>query len=69
MDRVLLGVRGMDTEESKTKVTTRLQGLEGVSKVEATNDQQLFVEYDPGVLTVMDLIRTLRSLGFLAGIE
>ncbi|GGR48998.1 hypothetical protein GCM10008959_07730 [Deinococcus seoulensis] len=63
--RVLLGVRGM-TRDAGTSVAAALTALPGVSR--ATPDEgQIEVHYDPSQLTVMDLVRTVRSQGFLAG--
>lgn len=69
MTRVLLGVRGMDTDEARKRVREALTGVEGVASVEVGRDEQAAVSYDPTVVTVMDLIRALRNLGFLAGME
>lgn len=65
--RVMLGVRGMDTDGARAKVTAALQALAGVRTVEPGGGQQLLVRYDPSELTVMDMIRAVRKLGFLAG--
>ncbi|MFC4427480.1 heavy-metal-associated domain-containing protein [Deinococcus navajonensis] len=63
--RVLLGVRGMNREAGE-KVAAVLLALPGVSK--ATPDEgQIEVHYDPSHHTVMDLVRTVRTQGFLAG--
>lgn len=67
--RVLLGVRGMDTAASRDRVEGALRSVRGVLAVEASSDLQVAVEYDAGEVTVMDLIRALRRLGFLAGME
>ncbi len=67
MNRVLLGVRGLETPEQTKKVVRALQALEGVAKVEPSQPGQILVEYDPHQLTVMDLIRAIREEGFLAG--
>jgi copper chaperone len=67
--RVLLGVRGMDTAASRARVEEALRSVRGVLAVEASSDLQVAVEYDAGEVTVMDLIRALRRLGFLAGME
>ena len=69
VQRVLLGVRGMDTQDAASFVTETLLSLGGVLNVEAGTDSQAVVEYDAAELTVMDLIRRLRSIGFLAGME
>lgn len=69
MTRVLLGVRGMDTDGAKRKVRRTLLAVEGVTSVEVGADEQAEVSYDPTVVTVMDLIRALRHIGFLAGME
>ena len=67
MNRVLLGVRGLETPEQTEKVLRALRSLEGVIKVEPGQPGQILVEYDPHRLTVMDLIRAIREEGFLAG--
>lgn len=67
--RVLLGVRGMDTRDAADLVAETLRELSGVTMVEAGTDGQAVVEYDYVELTVMDLIRALRRRGFLAGME
>ncbi|MEJ2668263.1 MAG: heavy-metal-associated domain-containing protein [Deinococcales bacterium] len=67
--RVLLGVRGMDTDASRGRVEQALQEVPGVLRAEASSDLQVAVEYDSAEVTVMDLIRALRRIGFLAGME
>lgn len=67
--RVLLGVRGMDTADAAAVVTETLEAVPGVKSVEAGTDWQAVVVYDASELTVMDLIRALRRRGFLAGME
>ncbi|MBS3933844.1 MAG: heavy-metal-associated domain-containing protein [Truepera sp.] len=69
MTRVLLGVRGMDHEAAVQKVTRALLAVPGVARVSATADEQASVEYDATEVTVMELIRALRRIGFLAGME
>lgn len=69
MARVLLGVHGMDTEAAAERVKRTLREVRGVSSVEARIDGQAAVEYDDAEVTVMDLIRSLRQIGFLAGME
>ena len=63
--RVLLGVRGMN-KEAGLKVAAALQAMQGVSKA-IPDDGQIEVPYDPSYHTVMDLVRTVRMQGFLAG--
>ena len=63
--RVLLGVRGMN-KEAGVKVAAVLLALPGVSKA-TPDDGQIEVHYDPSFHTVMDLVRTVRMQGFLAG--
>lgn len=67
MNRVLLGVRGMEKPEQVAKVSSAIKRLEGVQSVQPVDVGQLEVEYDPQQLTVMDLIRVVREQGFLAG--
>ena len=69
MTRVILGVRGMDTPEAAAKVQATLLALDGVEQVNAGVDQQASVVYDASSATVMDFIRALRKIGFLAGME
>lgn len=69
MTRVLLGVRGMDTPAAAERVRRTLALVTGVASVEANADGQAAVEYDDSETTVMDLIRSLRRIGFLAGME
>lgn len=64
---MLIGIRGEPTLEGMERILKALKGLEGVAQVQATGPAQLLVEYDPQALTVMDLIRTIREEGFLAG--
>ena len=63
--RVLLGVRGMN-KEAGIKVAAALSALPGVSKA-TPDDGQIEVHYDPSYHTVMDLVRAVRTQGFLAG--
>ena len=69
MTRVILGVRGMDTDSARAKVKATLEGLVGIDSVEVVQDGQATVSYDPSEVTIMDLIRALRGIGFLAGME
>lgn len=67
MNRVLIGIRGEPTPEGMDRILKALRALEGVEEAQATGSAQLQVTYDPQSLTVMDLIRTIREEGFLAG--
>jgi copper chaperone len=67
MSRVLIGIRGEPTPEGMDRILKALRALEGVEEAQATGPAQLQVTYDPQSLTVMDLIRTIREEGFLAG--
>jgi hypothetical protein len=67
LDRAVLAVRGLDTDAARAKVVATLRGVAGVASAEAQGDDQVLVTYDGGEVTVMDLIRALRKLGFLAG--
>ena len=67
MNRVLIGIRGGPTPEGMERILKALKRLEGVAEVQATGPAQVLVAYDPQSLTVMDLIRTIREEGFLAG--
>ncbi|HEV6953052.1 MAG TPA: hypothetical protein VKY86_07340 [Promicromonospora sp.] len=46
-----------------------LAGVRGVRDVQPADEARMVVEYDPSEATVMDLIRALRRIGFLAGME
>lgn len=53
-------------KEAGSRVASALLALPGVSR--ATPDTgQIEVHYDPSYHTVMDLVRQVRSQGFLAG--
>ena len=67
--RALMRVRGMDTEDARQTVVATLADVRGVAQVLASDAEQVSVEYDPSEATVMDLIRALRRIGFLAGME
>ncbi len=67
MNRVLLGVRGLTTEEAAAKVMASLQAVSGVAEVNNPHTGQIEVSFDPTLATVMDLLRAVRSVGYLAG--
>ncbi|MFO7545064.1 MAG: hypothetical protein R6W77_06175 [Trueperaceae bacterium] len=67
--RALVGVRGMDTDEARRRVVEALAGVRGVRDVQPADEARMVVDYDPSEATVMDLIRALRRIGFLAGME
>jgi copper chaperone len=66
MNRVLLGVRGLEDAASIEKVLEVLRKIKGVEQVTNPHPGQVEVVYDSS-LTVMDFIRAIRSVGFLAG--
>jgi copper chaperone len=67
LDRALLAVRGLDTDAARSKVLAALRAVRGVVEANPVGDAQFLVRYDGGEVTVMDLIRALRRLGFVAG--
>ncbi len=67
--RALMRVRGMENEASRTRVMETLMDVRGVMRVAPGDSGRVNVEYDPSETTVMDLIRALRRIGFLAGME
>ncbi|HLV12707.1 MAG TPA: hypothetical protein VKY42_09685 [Trueperaceae bacterium] len=67
--RAVVGVRGMETPESRQRVRLALAAVAGVKDVQAGDGAKMVVDYDPTEATVMDLIRALRRIGFLAGME
>jgi len=63
--RILIGVRGMNKEAGE-RIALVLTSMDGITQ--ATPDEgQIEVHYDPSRLTVMDILRAVRSQGFLAG--
>ncbi len=66
MNRVLLGVRGLEDAANVEKVLSALRKIKGVDQVNNPHPGQVEVVYDSS-LTVMDFIRAIRSVGFLAG--
>ncbi len=67
--RVLMGVRGMDTSAAREQVMAVLRAVPGVVEVVPADASRVSVDYDPTEATAMDLIRALRRIGFLAGME
>jgi copper chaperone len=67
MTRVLLGVRGLATDEAAEKVMAALRKISGVAEVANPHVGQIEVSFDPTQATVMDLLRAVRGVGFLAG--
>ena len=67
MSRVLLGVKGLSTPEAVTKVTSALKAMSCVQEANSPHQDQIEIHYDEASATVMDLIRTVRGQGFLAG--
>ena len=67
MNRVLLGVRGLVTEEAAEKIMAALKAIAAVSEVNNPHPGQIEVSFDPTQATVMDLVRAVRSVGYLAG--
>ena len=68
MNRVLLGIRGAEDTQTVSQIVQILAKMEGVHKAEQTQPGQILIEYDAHLITPMDLIRTVREQGFLAGI-
>jgi copper chaperone len=67
LDRAMLSVRGLDTEAARVKVLATLRGVPGVVEATSAGEAQVLVRYDGGEVTIMDMIRALRRLGFVAG--
>ncbi len=67
MTKVLLGVRGLVDSEATERVVKALKNLKGVTEVAPSQAGQIEVSYDPAAVTVMDLLRSVRGQGFLAG--
>lgn len=67
MNRVLIGVRGLEGEQAAQKVLGALRKVDGVQSANTADRSQIEVTYDTSKLTVMDLIRAVREQGYLAG--
>lgn len=67
--RALVGVRGMDSDDATRRVHAALAAVHGVHSVNPGDGGKMVVDYDPSEATVMDLIRSLRRIGFLAGMD
>jgi copper chaperone len=67
LDRAMLSVRGLDTDAARAKVLATLRGVPGVVEATPAGEAQVLVRYDGGEVTIMDMIRALRRLGFVAG--
>lgn len=67
--RVLLGVRGLDEDDDRRRVHEALAATPGVLEVGAGDAGLVEVRYDDTETTVMEMIRALRRLGYLAGME
>lgn len=63
----MLSVQGLDTDAARAKVVATLRAIAGVVEATPSGDAQVMVRYDGGEVTVMDMIRALRRLGFVAG--
>ena len=63
--RTQIGVRGMN-REAGVRVAGELLKIKGILRA-SPDDGQIEVHYDPGLHTVMDLIRAVRKQGFQAG--
>jgi len=59
----------MDSPAAKQRVHQALAAVEGVLRVQPGEDGKMIVDYDASEATVMDLIRALRRIGFLAGMD
>lgn len=66
-NRAALAVQGLDTDGARAKVLATLRAVPGVREADLHGGDQVLVAYDGTEVTVMDLIRALRRLGFLAG--
>ncbi len=53
-------------KEAGVRVAAALEGMPGVSRA-MPDEGQIEVHYDPSSHTIMDLVRTVRGQGFLAG--
>ncbi|HZJ10401.1 MAG TPA: heavy-metal-associated domain-containing protein [Trueperaceae bacterium] len=65
----LVAVRGMESDEAKRRVHAALAAVAGVHGVRPGDGGKMVVDYDPSEATAMDLIRSLRRIGFLAGMD
>jgi len=67
--RALVAVRGLDSDDAVRRVHAALAAVPGVHDVAPGDGGKMVVDYDPSEATVMDLIRALRRIGFLAGMD
>ncbi len=67
--RALVAVRGLDSDDAIRRVHAALAAVPGVHAVGPGDGGKVVVDYDPSEATVMDLIRALRRIGFLAGMD
>jgi copper chaperone len=67
VEKVLIGVRGLVAGEETDRVVAALKAVPGVVEASTSETGQVEVRYDGSQATVMDLIRAVRSQGFLAG--
>ncbi|MBB6099144.1 copper chaperone CopZ [Deinobacterium chartae] len=67
MNRVLIGVRGLEDQQAAQQVLSALRRVDGVQSANPADRSQIEVTYDTSKLTVMDLIRVVREQGYLAG--
>lgn len=67
--RAVMRVPGMDTDLAASRVKQAISDVPGVHSVAAADGERVLVEYDPSEVTVMEFIRAVRRIGFLAGIE
>ncbi len=67
MTQVLIGVRGLRAGADTERVLEALCALRGVGSAQSPEEGQLEVRYQPELLSAMDLIRSLREQGYLAG--
>ncbi|MFN8510501.1 MAG: heavy metal-associated domain-containing protein [Deinococcaceae bacterium] len=62
----LMQVQGLVDASSTQRVMDTLQSMQGVESVKLSDRGTISIAYDGSYLTVMDLIRAVRKLGFLA---
>ncbi len=71
--RVILGVRGLADVDDRARVAETVRALPGVLEVRpgdvGADVGQIEVRYDDRETTVMEMIRAVRRLGYLAGME
>ena len=67
-ERVRLEVEGMTCASCAARIERKLNRLEGVEATVNYATEEAAVAFDPGVVTVDDLLRAVEAAGYRAGL-